>query len=317
MTTEAVDPRYDGFRHEALLYRGAAEFVDATSAFLADGVAAGEPALVVVSADKIAALRSALGGDAEAVRFADMAEVGANPGRIIPAWREFVDEHAGSGRRFRGIGEPIWPERTPPELLESQHHEVLLNVAFNGHPSWWLLCPYDIDALDSAIVEEAFRSHPFVMRDGAQHPSTAYRDVSALRGPFDDALPEPTARPETRVYSRGPLHDLREFVFAKALDAGVGHERAHDLVLAVDELIANSRRHAHSSATLRVWRDPSWLFCEVADTGRIDEPLADRTTPAPESESGWGLWLVNQLCDLVQLRSSAAGTIVRLHMRRD
>jgi hypothetical protein len=29
---------------------------------------------------------------------------------------------------------------------------------------------------------------------------------------------------------------------------------------------------------------------------------------------GRGLWIVNHLCDLVQLRSSPAGNVVRLHM---
>jgi hypothetical protein len=31
---------------------------------------------------------------------------------------------------------------------------------------------------------------------------------------------------------------------------------------------------------------------------------------------GFGVWLANQVCDLVQIRSVAAGTVVRLHMRR-
>ena len=31
---------------------------------------------------------------------------------------------------------------------------------------------------------------------------------------------------------------------------------------------------------------------------------------------GRGVWLANQLCDLVQIRSGAAGTVVRLHARR-
>jgi anti-sigma regulatory factor (Ser/Thr protein kinase) len=30
---------------------------------------------------------------------------------------------------------------------------------------------------------------------------------------------------------------------------------------------------------------------------------------------GYGLWLANQVCDLVQVRSSPAGTTVRLHVR--
>ena len=96
-----------GFRHEAFLYAGRDEFLDGTAAFIRDGLAAGEPTLVVVSAEKIALLRAELGADAEQVQFADMAEVGRNPARIIPAWRDFVGERSDPGRPLRGIGEPI------------------------------------------------------------------------------------------------------------------------------------------------------------------------------------------------------------------
>jgi hypothetical protein len=55
--------------------------------------------------------------------------------------------------------------------------------------------------------------------------------------------------------------------------------------------------------------------CEVRDAGRLDAPLAGRLPPTGDS-GGWGLWLANQLCDLVQLRSYPAGGAVRLHMER-
>ena len=40
-------------------------------------------------------LRRALGPDARRVGFADMEQLGRNPGRIIGAWRDFVREHGG------------------------------------------------------------------------------------------------------------------------------------------------------------------------------------------------------------------------------
>src|SRR5207247_1710686 len=56
------------------------------------------------------------------------------------------------------------------------------------------------------------------------------------------------------------------------------------------------------------------LGCEVSDAGHIEEPLVGRVHPATDRTSGRGLWLVNHLCDLVQIRSSPQGTVVRVYM---
>ena len=44
----------------------------------------------MVGRRKLELLRAALGERADGVAFADMEEVGRNPGRIIPAWGRFV-----------------------------------------------------------------------------------------------------------------------------------------------------------------------------------------------------------------------------------
>ena len=69
-----------------------------------------------------------------------------------------------------------------------------------------------------------------------------------------------------------------------------------------------------SAGTVRVWKENGTLLCEVQDEGRIEAPLAGRIKPRPDQLTGRGLWLVNQLCDLVQIRSSEQGNVVRLHM---
>jgi hypothetical protein len=130
------------------------------------GIEAGESVLVVVDLAKIELLRSRLRADVGQVTFIDMGEVGQNPARIIPAWSDFVREFAGGGRRVRGIGEAIGPDRGPDELVESQLHENLLNVVFDGEPAWQLLCPYDVSVLAPEVVHEARRSHPYVVEEG-------------------------------------------------------------------------------------------------------------------------------------------------------
>ena len=140
---------------------------------------------MVESVDKIEMLRVALGHDTDAVLFANMAEVGSNPARIIPAWHEFVSRHAGTGRRMRGIGEPIWKERSADELIECQRHESLLNVAFGRGEPWWLLCPYDTERLDAAVIENREEAARYLEHTGSSPytPAPARRQPPTLRDP--------------------------------------------------------------------------------------------------------------------------------------
>jgi anti-sigma regulatory factor (Ser/Thr protein kinase) len=308
-------PEVDKFRHEALLYAGWADFVAGTVPFIRDGVRAGEPVLVVESVDKIQMLRVALGDEAGAVLFADMAEVGANPARIIPAWRDFVNRHGGTGRRLRGIGEPIWKGRSPDELVECQRHESLLNVAFGHGQPWWLLCPYDTEKLDEPVIDEAHRSHEFVMEGNQVESSAIFRGLEASGAPFDVPLPEPGTAFGQMTFGSNDLAAVRALVFRHARSAAI-EARAAELITAVNEVATNSLRHGGGNGTLRVWQEDRTLVCEVRDKGRFDKPLADRERPSPSVSAPRGLWLANQLCDLVQIRTLPEGTVVRLHMRR-
>ncbi|HYZ75771.1 MAG TPA: anti-sigma factor RsbA family regulatory protein [Gaiellaceae bacterium] len=301
------------FRHEALLYAGRDEFVDWVGAFVRDAVAAEETVLAVVAPEKIDLLRGALDGEAAEVFFADMRKLGGNPARIIPAWREFVAEHSATGRPVRGVGEPIWPGRSEAELAECRRHESLLNLAFADGRPWWLVCPYDTESLDPAVVEEARRTHPFVCEDGVGRESVDYYGLDAIARPFDERLPDPPDDVSEVAFRRGPLAPLRRFVADHA--AGLGAARRADFVLAVHEVVSNSIRHGGGAGTLHVWRDRDALVCEVRDGGRIDDPLVGRERPAFGGPGGRGLWLANQLCDLVQVRSFPHGSVVRVHMR--
>lgn len=311
-----VSRRDDAFVHEALFYAGAGEFLEGTVPFIRAGVEADEPVLVVVDDAKIDLLRDALGEDSEAVHFFDMADVGHNPARIIPAWHDFVSGYpAGCG--VRGIGEPIWPGRSDAELVECHRHEALLNLAFANARGFWLLCPYDVDGLDPEVIAEACRNHPLVVRDGVHKDCAAYRGLGPVTAPFDDPLPAPVVPPSELVFQVEALSVVRRFVSFHAERVGMSLAQAQDLVLAVNEVAANSARHASGRGLLRIWQEGNALVCEIRDDGWIDEPLAGRVRPAPDRPGGYGLWLANQLCDLVQVRSFATGSVVRLHMERD
>jgi anti-sigma regulatory factor (Ser/Thr protein kinase) len=300
------------FRHKALFYDGADAFAAATLPFVRDGVRAGEPVMVAVDAEKIELLERGLGDDAAAVEFVEMRGLGRNPGCIIPAWRDFVAEHAMSGKRLRGVGEPVWDGRSDAEIAECHQHEALLNVAFDDGPAWSLLCPYDRAALPAAVLDAARRTHPIVGEDGVTRRSASYRNPRL--DPLGGELPPPPAGRDEMPFTIDDLSAVRTMVQAWSRAAGVEPVRADDLVLAVNELATNSIRHGGGEGVVRAWREPGFFVCEVRDSGHIDDPLAGRGLPADPRESGRGLWLVNQLCDLVQLRSLRDGCAIRLHV---
>lgn len=309
-------PDPDAFRHIALLYAGERAFLDATAAFIRDGIVADESTLVVVSERKIQMLRDALGDDAGRVCFADMSDIGANPGAIISAWDDFVRDALAEGQRVRGIGEPATPDRSDDELAECHHHEALINLAFADAPGFWLLCPYDVDSLPPVALDSALQTHPYLQEDGMLRPSSVYRGDELARHPFDEPIDPPPPGAYEVAFDRDALGAARAFIAELAADAGIVGARRDDLLLAISELTTNSVRHGGGEGILRVWHDFDSLVCEVSDHGTIDPPLAGRRRPRPGGLNGYGLWLVNQVCDLVQVRSHDGSTTVRMRMRR-
>ena len=113
------------------------------------------------------------------------------------------------------------------------------------------------------------------------------------------------------------LGRVRAIVAEAAAMTSLDEERSSDLVLAVNELATNSICHGGGHGTLRLWCSDHTLLCEVRDEGNIPQAAAELggDRPDPDAMSGRGLWLVDQLCDAVQIASSPEqGSSVRVHM---
>jgi anti-sigma regulatory factor (Ser/Thr protein kinase) len=316
MTASVRSPQpQGGFRHEAVQYHGDRGFVDYATGFVEDALTAGEPVLVAVVPPKIEMLRTALGSSADHVQFVDIAEVGRNPARIIPVWRQFTDSHPFSP--VRGIGEPVWSGRRPAELAEALLHESMLNLAFADDPDLLLSCPYDVDALDPTVLAAARRCHPQLVDAGDRWASRTYCGPNHVARQFAAPLPDADAPADALTAEFSSLHtlrDVRALVGERARTLGLDPRRAADLELAAHEIAINSVRHGGERGALRMWFDGHSVVCEIRDSGHITEPLVGRIRPEPTQLSGRGVWLANQVCDLVQIRSSSDGTVVRLHM---
>ncbi|MFL6128639.1 MAG: anti-sigma factor RsbA family regulatory protein [Mycobacteriales bacterium] len=308
--TRSPTPAQPSYRHEAFLYRGGAEFLAGLVPFVRDGIAAGEPVMVAVIEERAEPLREALGADAADVHFVDMAELGHNPARIIPGWQRFLDQHCQGSRPVRGIGEPVWAGRRGTELIEAQLHEGLLNVAVDPDTPLWLRCPYDTEALPPDVVEQVYRSHPLVVESDWYAGSPLYGGAQYVADFYARDMPEPSV-PVEALPLVADVTGVRELVVRQAALAGLDPERVWAVGLAVQESAAAVAR-ASGAGSLRVWVEPEALVCELRDPGPAPDPMAGRRRPGPSEPDERGLWLANQLCDLVQVRSTGTGSVVRI-----
>jgi len=303
----------DPVAHVALLYANADEFATGALGFLDAGLDEDEPVLVSAPRPEIGLLRARMNRRAHRVNWIDISQVGANPGRIIPLMHAFARAHA--GRPVRCLQGLAWAARTAAEQSEAIRHEALINLAFAAAPVR-VLCTYDSARLHPRIIRSAMTTHPLLLRDGHAAPSSAYDARTVFPGECNRPLPGPPADAATLAY-RVDLAAPRAYAARHASSIGLSPTRVLDLVLAVGELAANTLRHTNAGGVLAIWTAGNELLCQVQDTGCIPDPLAGRRRPDADAGGGHGLWIVYQVCDLVELRSTAGGTVIRVHMRLD
>ena len=301
-----------GLRHAALFHRGRAELRSRILDFARAGLARREPTYVALPGDEALLLGEQLGEAPGELLCSDIADVGRNPARIIPELQAFIDKHA--GQRVQMIGQPVWPGRSAAEIRETIRHEALVNLAFSPVPAT-IVCAYDVTTLEPAVIAAAERTHREYLGDGQPHAEAVDGAPWQLPSEWDEPLPPPPETAETLSYGTD-LAPVRRLVERHARGTRLPAERVGDLVLAASEVAANTLGHTTSGGTLQVWHDEREIVCQARDQGWIADPLAGRIRRGPDSR-GHGLFLVNHVCDLVEIRTGRAGTTVRMHMNLD
>ncbi|MCW3032450.1 MAG: hypothetical protein QOK19_2458 [Solirubrobacteraceae bacterium] len=143
--------------------------------------------------------------------------------------------------------------------------------------------------------------------------------VRHMTGIPESALDGQLAKPQGDLweipFAAEDLYELRQLLAGWAAREGMMPEPADELVLSAHEIATNSVRHAGGVGMMRLWRMSDTLVCEVQDNGRIADATIGRVRPGTSAHESRGLWIANELCDLVQIRSGEGGTQVRMHKR--
>jgi anti-sigma regulatory factor (Ser/Thr protein kinase) len=295
-------------RHVAWLYPTPGEYLAGIEDFVSAGASAGEPVLVAVPAGRLPPSWNLPGGQTGAHSL-DTTDLGRNPARLMPEVRAFADEHP--GQHVRVVCELAWAGRSAPELGEIARYEKMVNQAFAATPVT-MLCPYDRVGLPGSAISAACASHPWLRQGDGERGNGDYRGASDSHGRPEPPLPVPAS--VSGLPYRNDLRPVRALVAATADRAGLSASRRTDLVIAASEVAANTLKHTPGGGLVRVWVTGDEILCQFDDSGHIEDPLAGYTCTPGDEPSGHGLWLVNQVCDLAEIRATALGTTIRLHM---
>lgn len=298
------------FVHEALVYRDEAEFDAAMHEFLQEAAAAGEPVLFALPGRHLEQVRGMLDDATSDARLEDAEQVGRNPSRLLEMIEEWVASHDGHARV---VSEVVWPGRRRAEAVEALRHEALVNHALAGSGAT-VMSPFDAEHLEADILAGIEMTHPTVVEGGRRRAGTSYTDP--LSTTFGELWPleDPTG-PVSEHPLDGSLMELRQAIADDPALGSLSAERRSDLVFAINEAASNAVRHGSTTCLTRIWHEGDEVVSEVSSGSGIPDVMAGRRRPAADALHGRGLWLINQLCDLVELRSGTSGTTLRMHIK--
>ncbi|WP_326824714.1 ATP-binding protein [Streptosporangium sp. NBC_01756] len=115
----------------------------------------------------------------------------------------------------------------------------------------------------------------------------------------------------------GGLAELRGQVRVFLKPAGLDEMREMNFLLAVSEAINNVLDHAGTAGAVTLRRTADQVVAEISDqAGLLTDTKAGMTPPPVGSRRGYGLWLMRQMCDEVEILCDPAGSTVRLTITR-
>jgi anti-anti-sigma factor len=109
------------------------------------------------------------------------------------------------------------------------------------------------------------------------------------------------------------LSAIRQQLSRYAAGSSMPEHEQYKLLLAATEVMTNAVRHGGGSGRIVVTGRDSRIFLEISDRGHgIPRRFRERPRPRPGRIGLYGLWLVRQICERVDIDTGPGGTTVRL-----
>ncbi len=294
-------------RHNAFVYESAEEYVERSVAFLRAGLEAGEGGIVAHTRPGLAAMREALGADAERVRFVNVETAYTRPARTLAGYHRVYVEQLRAAGSLRAVADvQLGPDAG--EWDEWVGYESVFNAAFAHLPAW-VMCTYDANGLPDALLDGVWRTHPEVLAGAELAGSDRFEPPAALLSGVA-AAPEPL--PDLRPIPFGAdIEAFREHLASALAAEGAPEAKALDMLLAGTEIAANAVTHGGGVAAVRVGRARGRFVCEVIDRGPgFADPTAGYIPPG--RGAGTGLWVARQLTWRLEFFHARRGFTTRI-----
>ena len=302
-----MPPNHSPLRHNALVYESEDEYVARSVAFLKEGLAAGQGAIVANTRPGLAAMREALGPDAAHVTFVDDSASYTRPAKTLAAYHHVYAELLAKTPSVRAVADvQCGPDPAEWDLWIA--YEAVFNRSF-AHLPVWVLCSYNVAALPDPVVEGVWRTHPEVVAGDTWIPSGHFEDPDEL---MRSLTPVPGPLPALRSISfGGGVEAFRERLARELAAEDVPANAALEMLLAATEVVNNAVVHGSGVEEVRVGRADGRFVCEIVDRGPgLDDPTAGYLAPRPGR--GSGLWVARQLTWQIEFFWSPGGFTSRL-----
>ncbi|MGW0805923.1 ATP-binding protein [Nonomuraea sp. NPDC002799] len=110
---------------------------------------------------------------------------------------------------------------------------------------------------------------------------------------------------------------IRDLIRIHGTHSGLHGSRLDSWVLAVNEAVTNVLDHAGATGQVVARSVGDTITVEVVDTaGRLTPGHLRAARVDPTASHGFGLWVIQQVCDAVHVEQSGRGSRLSLRMRR-